>query len=93
MKPQTIYIITETVYSHNDSEGTNILYQFYNKEVRDEYFETLLAKKEKEGYEIKIDYDTFTQYTGSRWSYEFGKDTICDFSIISSIRNGEFNYS
>ena len=95
MKPQKIFIITETSYSHNDFEGIDTLYRFYNKEIRDEYFKTLLSEKENEGYEIKIDNDneTFTQYTGSRWSYEFSKSTICDFSIISSIHKGEFNYS
>ena len=93
MKPQTIYTITEISYSHHDLEEIDTLYRFYNKEIRDEYFKTLLSEKEKDGYEIKIkDNDTFTQYTGSRWSYEFSKNTIYDFSIISSIHEGKFNY-
>ena len=95
MKPQIIYIITETSYSHNDFEGIDVLHRFYNKEIRDEYFRTLLFKKEEAGYKIKLDNinETFTQYTGSRWSYEFSKSAISDFSIIKSVCKGSFNYS
>ena len=93
MKPQKIYTITESSYSYFNLEDKKILYRFYNKEVRDNFFKTFLSKKKKEGYEIKNDTEneTFTQYTG-RWSYEFAKDTICDFSIISSIDKGKLIY-
>jgi len=62
MKPRKIFIITETSYSHNDFEGIGTLYRFYNKEIRDEYFKTLLSEKENEGYEIKIDNDNLKTF-------------------------------